>query len=143
MSVFDKVMRFIQKGHGFENIMNNVKLISAEKGRCVAEFKVAEEHRNYMNGLHGGYSATIVDKYTSAALHTIIDEDYQDVTVNLNMSYLKGARLGDDVLIEAKSLKVGKNLAFLEAYLKDKKTNDLLVYGSQILFLVPPNRQKT
>lgn len=63
-----------------------MKLIAAEKGRCWAEFKVTEEHLNYMNGLHGGYSATIVDKYTSAALHTIIDDDYTDVTVNLNMS---------------------------------------------------------
>ncbi|GJQ81635.1 hypothetical protein Trydic_g8514 [Trypoxylus dichotomus] len=143
MSVLDKVVRFIQKGHGFENIMNNVKLISAEKGRCIAEFKVEESHMNYMSGLHGGYSATIVDKYTSVALHTIIDDEYQDVTVNLNMSYLKGARLGDDVLIDARSLKVGENLAFLEAYLKNKKTDELLVYGSQILFLVPPERQRT
>ncbi|KAI4460181.1 thioesterase superfamily member-related [Holotrichia oblita] len=120
-----------------------VKLISAEKGRCWAEFQVTDEHLNYMNGLHGGYSATIVDKYTSAALHTIIDDDYTDVTVNLNMSYLKGAKLGDTVLIDTRSLKVGENLAFLEAYLKNKETNELLVYGSQILFLVPPKEQKS
>lgn len=37
-------------------------------GRCVAEFVVKSENLNTMGGLHGGFTATVIDNFTGCAL---------------------------------------------------------------------------
>lgn len=39
-------------------------------GTCLAEFKVLPEYLNKLGGLHGGFTATIVDNFTTYALLT-------------------------------------------------------------------------
>ena len=53
----------------------------------------------------------------------------------MDLTYMKGAKVGDDVLIDAKLLRKGRNLAFLEVELKNKNTNDVLVKGSHTKFI--------
>lgn len=38
-----------------------VSIVGGGDGKCIAEFTVAEEHLNEGGGLHGGFSATVVD----------------------------------------------------------------------------------
>lgn len=37
-------------------------------GNCTAEFKVLPEYLNKLGGLHGGFTATLVDNITTYAL---------------------------------------------------------------------------
>lgn len=37
-------------------------------GNCVAEFKVLPEYLNKIGGMHGGFTATLVDNITTYAL---------------------------------------------------------------------------
>ena len=46
------------------------------------------------------------------------------------------AKIDDSILIEAKTLRAGKNLAFLEVEIKNKDTGDLLVKGSHTKYLL-------
>lgn len=55
---------------GFSRVFKNIKLISACDGKCQAEFTVGEEHLNGAGGLHGGFTATVIDNYTTYALMT-------------------------------------------------------------------------
>ena len=48
---------------------------------------------------------------------------------------IKGAKVGDEVLIDAKLLRKGRNLAFLEVELRNKINNDLLVKGNHTKFV--------
>jgi len=48
---------------------------------------------------------------------------------------MKAAKEGDLVEIVAKTLKAGKNLAFLEVELKNKATGDLIAKGSHTKFV--------
>lgn len=50
-------------------------------------------------------------------------------------SYLKGAREGEDIVVEAKTIKAGKTLAFLEVELKKKTTNDVVARGTHTKFI--------
>lgn len=56
--------------NGFSRVFKNINLISACDGTCKAEFTVGEEHLNGAGGLHGGFTATVVDNYTTYALLT-------------------------------------------------------------------------
>lgn len=57
------------------------------------------------------------------------------VSVDIHVSYLKGAREGDIVVIEADTIKTGRNLAFLECTLKHKRDNTLIAKGSHTKYV--------
>lgn len=54
-------------------------------GRCVAEFTVRKENLNEGGSLHGGFTATIVDNFTTYALLTN-EGSNPGVTVDLHVS---------------------------------------------------------
>ena len=86
--------------------------------------------------LHGGLSATLVDTISTLALTLPDGQNFSyGVSVNMDLSYMKAAKLGEEVLIEAKVLKRGRTLAFLEVELRNKVTNELLVKGSHTKFI--------
>lgn len=94
------------------------------------------EHLNRGGGLHGGFSATIVDVVTTYALMTMDEEmPRPGVSVNLSVSYLKGAKEGDELYIDATTLKAGKTLAFLDCEIKHKKDDSIVAKGSHTKFI--------
>lgn len=48
---------------------------------------------------------------------------------------MKGAREGDDIVIEAETSKIGKTLAFLDIKLKKKNTNELIATGTHTKYV--------
>jgi acyl-coenzyme A thioesterase 13 len=48
---------------------------------------------------------------------------------------LKAAREGDTIVIDAKTLKAGRSLAFLEVNIKNKGTGDIIATGSHTKFI--------
>lgn len=56
---------------------------------------------------------------------------------------MKAAQVGQDVLIKARTDKVGSQVAFLSVEILSKATNELLAKGSHVKFIgqaiVPPN----
>ncbi|CAG2065631.1 unnamed protein product [Timema podura] len=110
-----------------------VEVLSAGDGRCLAQMVVAEEHQNTFGTLHGGFTATVVDEVSTLALMTT-GSGHPGVSVDLNVSYMKAANLGDKILIDAKTLKAGKRLAFLEVEIK-KESGELIAKGSHTKFV--------
>ena len=105
-------------------------------GRCVASLKIDSEHTNRGGTLHGGLSALLVDNISTLALTLPEGQDFSyGVSVNMDLSYIKAAKIGDEVLIDAKVLKRGRTLAFLEVELRNKETDELLVKGSHTKFI--------
>lgn len=49
--------------------------------------------------------------------------------------YLKAAPVGQRLLIEAKTNKVGRTLAFLDVVIKNKESGDLIATGSHTKFV--------
>lgn len=52
-------------------------------------------------------------------------------------SYLSGAREGDTVVVDAKAVKAGKTLAYLECELRHKNTGKIIAKGSQTKYVAP------
>ena len=57
------------------------------------------------------------------------------VTVDLRVSYLTGAKEGDEIIVDANTLKVGKNLAFIECILKNKSNGAIIAKGGQTKYV--------
>ncbi|KAK9719294.1 Thioesterase superfamily [Popillia japonica] len=135
-SALQRILKFMQKyNKGFDRVIDKVKVVSADNGGCVAEFTVQEEHTNPMGTLHGGFSATLIDDVSSFALRGVLGNKMH-VSVAMNISYLKSAKIGEEVVVDAQTLKVGKNLAFLLVTLKNKQSGELLVKGSHTKFIL-------
>ncbi|XP_030760893.1 acyl-coenzyme A thioesterase 13-like [Sitophilus oryzae] len=133
-----QLSKVLQNTKGFERVLSKIKVISLENGKCNAELKVEDEHTNALGTLHGGLSATLVDGVSTYALMTHKYGQVPNVSVNINMEYIKGAKVGDEVQILANTIRVGKTLAFLEVAIKDKATGTLLVKGSHTKFMMNP-----
>lgn len=131
----NNLTNFVKNSERYDQVLKKLKFLTVGNGNCVAELKVEKEHTNPMGGLHGGLSATLVDNVSTYALMSHANGERPNVSVNMQMEYLKSAKEGDEILIDAKTLKAGKTLAFLAVEIKNKASGDVLVRGSHTKFL--------
>jgi len=124
------------KSKGFDRVLSKCRFVEGNVGRCVASLVIEEEHTNKTGTLHGGFSALLVDNISTLALTLPEGQSFNyGVSVNMDLSYLKAAKVGEEILIEANVLKRGRTLAFLEVELRKKETNELLVKGSHTKYI--------
>ncbi|XP_044763304.1 acyl-coenzyme A thioesterase 13-like [Coccinella septempunctata] len=132
----DQLKNHLKACKGFEGVLKNLDIVSLDNGKCVAEMKIKEEHTNPIGTLHGGLTATLVDVVSSYGLSSLEKGNVAHVSVNLNVRYLKGGKLGKTVVIESETVRCGKTLAFLEVILKDKETGNILAKGEHTKYLL-------
>jgi len=116
--------------------------------------KIDNRHVNVGQVLHGGLIASLVDSVSTAALfNTPIRKT--GVSVNLNISYIRAAKVSQTILIDSKVNNYGSKLAFLDIqlYLKSNeneqvenyeewiKTQKLIATGTHAKFIMD-NQQK-
>ncbi|KAL2126991.1 hypothetical protein VTI74DRAFT_11501 [Chaetomium olivicolor] len=91
-----------------------VRFTHARKGLFTARLRLGVQHLNSAGGIHGSVSATLVDWAGGLAIAAWDLRSATGVSVDINISYLSSARLGDEVEIEGRVERVGGNLAFTE-----------------------------
>ncbi|XP_062870555.1 acyl-coenzyme A thioesterase 13 isoform X1 [Trichomycterus rosablanca] len=123
-----QIMRVMLDSPGFDRVLSKVQLVSASPGKVVCEMKVEEEHTNRGGTLHGGLTATLVDVIsTTALLYT--ERGAPGVSVDMNITYMNAAKVGEDILITAQVLKQGRSLGFTTVDLTNKATGKLIAQG--------------
>ncbi|XP_033856858.3 acyl-coenzyme A thioesterase 13 [Acipenser ruthenus] len=128
LNCLKQLMRAMVDCPGFDRVLSKVDLVSASPGKVVCELKVEEEHTNRGGTLHGGLTATLVDVIsTTALLYT--ERGAPGVSVDMNITYMNAAKIGEDVLITAQVLKQGKTLAFTTVDVTSKATGKLIAQG--------------
>uniref|UniRef100_A0A3B4BIE3 Acyl-coenzyme A thioesterase 13 n=1 Tax=Periophthalmus magnuspinnatus TaxID=409849 RepID=A0A3B4BIE3_9GOBI len=110
---------------GFDRVLN---VLSASPGKVVCEMQVAEEHTNRGGTLHGGMTATLVDVISTLAI-MYSERSAPGVSVDMNITYMNAAKVGEDVLITAQVLKQGKTLAFATVDLTNKASGKIIAQG--------------
>ncbi|KAK0180623.1 hypothetical protein PV327_002986 [Microctonus hyperodae] len=128
------VVAHASKNNCYGKFLNNVNFISAGDGQCKAEFIVADEHLNSFGTLHGGCTSTIIDCISTYALMTN-EKALPGVSVDLHVTFLKAAFPGDTIVVDAKTIKCGKKLAFLEVELAKKKDGIIIARGQHTKFI--------
>ncbi|XP_012313949.1 acyl-coenzyme A thioesterase 13 [Aotus nancymaae] len=123
-----EVVKALAKTRCFDRVLGKVTLVSAAPGKVIFEMKVEEEHTNKLGTLHGGLTATLIDTISTYAL-LCTERGATGVSVDLNITYMSPAKLGEDVVITAHVLKQGKTLAFTSVDLTNKATGKLIAQG--------------
>ncbi|XP_036371864.1 acyl-coenzyme A thioesterase 13 [Megalops cyprinoides] len=123
-----QIMRAMVDSSGFDRVLSKVNIVSASPGKVVCEMKVEEEHTNRGGTLHGGLTATLVDVISTTAL-MYTERGAPGVSVDMNITYMNAAKLGEDVIITAQVLKQGRTLAFATVDLTSKATGKLIAQG--------------
>jgi len=104
-------------GNNFQRCAGGCRLLSVEDGRVKVEFEVKEEHTNPFGTLHGGCTASLVDIVTTAAILAKEGNTHPGVSVDLTVSYLAPAKIGETVVLDASVIKFGRSMAFTKAEL--------------------------
>ncbi|XP_066102767.1 acyl-coenzyme A thioesterase 13-like [Saccopteryx bilineata] len=123
-----EVMKAISNVPGFDRILQKVTVISATPEKVTCELRVEEEHTNKIGTLHGGLTATLVDCISTMAL-LCSERAEPGVSVDMNITYLSPAKIGEDIVITAHILKQGRTLAFASVDLTNKATGKLVAQG--------------
>ncbi|TEA21878.1 hypothetical protein DBR06_SOUSAS20010064, partial [Sousa chinensis] len=123
-----EAIKFSGKVLGFDRSLEKVTLVSAVPGKVICEVKVEEQHTNKMGTLHGGMTATLVDVVSTYAL-MCTERGAPGVSVDMNITYMSPAKMGEDIVITAHVLKQGKTLAFVSVDLMNKATGKLIAQG--------------
>lgn len=110
-----------------------IKVVSADAKmphpRVVFSYTVQPDHCNRMNSLHGGCAASLFDWCTTLPLALICKPGfwmYMGVSRTLNVTYMRPAKSGEEVLIETEIVQVGKSLATLRGVMRRKSDGQIL-----------------
>ncbi|XP_074642019.1 acyl-coenzyme A thioesterase 13-like [Tubulanus polymorphus] len=128
VNAMKRVMSFLNEKNTFDKVMQKVQITSGDVGHCICELKVEEEHTNRVGFLHGGLTATLVDSVSTVALMST-EQGNPGVSVDMNITYMKAVPLGQEIIIDAKTLKVGRSTAFLTVDIKNKSDGSLVAQG--------------
>jgi uncharacterized protein (TIGR00369 family) len=94
---------------------------------------VEEKHTNPNGVMHGGVLTTLMDETLGAVVASVRGMDVMraapHATVEMNVSFLAGARPGDEIIVEGRALKVGRSVAFGEAEARRRGSDDLIAKG--------------
>ena len=104
-----------------------------EEGHVVMTLALEERHMNPNGVLHGGILATLMDEATGGVVASVrgleVMAQAPHATVEMNVSFLAGARPGDELIVEAHTLRVGRSVAFAEAEVRRRGKGDLIAKG--------------
>ena len=113
----------------------SIKIKDIGVGFSVLEVDVENKHRNLYGYIHGGVYASLIDTATFWAAYGEIDEDAGMVTLELKVNYLSAIEAGK-ILVNGKSIKVGRTIALAEATITDLE-GKTLAHGTSTLLLTP------
>lgn len=100
-----------------------VEVIGAEveemrEGYVRMGLRVDERHTNPNGVMHGGVATSVMDEATGAVIASVRGIDVMrqapHSTVEMSVSFLGGVWPGDDLVIEARAVRVGRTVAFSE-----------------------------
>ncbi|MCP9258458.1 putative esterase F42H10.6 [Dirofilaria immitis] len=129
LDYLNKAINNIQSANDFNRVARKVRAVSASADRVVVEMLVEEEHVN-------SQTAALVDMITARTIGMTV-RDKVMVSVELAVSYLLPVKLGEMIEIEAKVLKIGRNIAFAEAEFRRKNDGRLVAKGKHTIAFIP------
>ncbi|KZP32529.1 Thioesterase/thiol ester dehydrase-isomerase [Athelia psychrophila] len=101
-------------------ILQDLKIRSVASGLVVAHLPLTANLLNGKQILHGSVSATIID-WIGGLVIASTGAQKRGASVDIHVTYSGSAKEGDLLIIEGKSRKVGRNLAFIGVEIRAQK----------------------
>ena len=103
----------------YDRVCQHVSILSVGNGNIKATMPVMEEHLNGMGTLHGGCTASVFDTVSTFGLATAEDGKF-GVSVDISISYIGAAKLGDTITIESTALKKKGGIRFADVVITNQ-----------------------
>lgn len=112
----DKVLDFFKNDRFAAS--NEIFLMEAKPGYAKSSMKVLEKHLNGVNTVQGGAIFTLADLTFAAAVNA---HGNVAVALNVNISFLKAAFVGDTLIAEAKENSLSPKIGSYAVEVKNSK----------------------
>ena len=98
----------------------SAELVHVEEG--MVRFIVKADNRllNIMGGVHGGFSATVIDTITGCAVSTLLDEKTAFATTDLNVKMIRPIPLDQELIAEGTVINRSRRLAVADGKIVDE-----------------------
>jgi len=113
MSYFERIKKDGRKANPFF-CLTGIDVMKAEPGRAVLTMPVRPDMHNGVGWLQGGMLVAIADEAMALALYPLLEKNEGIATIAESTSFIKGVQKGT-VLAEARVIKKGRRVAFMEA----------------------------
>lgn len=114
----------------------------AGEGYARMSLVLEEKHANPNGVVHGGVLTSLMDEVCGWAVMTVRGIEAMvrapHATVDMNVSFLSGARPGDKIVVEGRALRVGRSVAFAEAEVR--RGEDTLIAKGRFTFVIQAKR---
>ncbi|MHB8707308.1 MAG: PaaI family thioesterase [Desulfuromonadales bacterium] len=111
-----------------------IRLAEIGDRHALMEVLVDDRHRNYLGGVHGGLIATLVDTVCFFP-KPLLPSGQAATTLDLNVSYVRAASVGDRLVARAELLHLGRRTASLAVRITDQQER-LVAHGTTTLLLI-------
>ena len=115
------------------------ELITSEKGRATWKLVVAEQHLRTHGMLHGGVIATLLDTTMGRAVSTLARPDQNAVTAQLNVNFVRPARIGDTLIASGEVVHAGKQSSVTRGELRTEEGTLIATASGTFLFIARPS----
>ena len=95
-----------------------MKVVQVEEGKVVFNAITNEKHLNPQGGVHGGFSATVLDSATGCAVHTLLVAGVAYGTIDLNIKMIRPVPRSTNLIAEWIVINFSKSLGISEGILK-------------------------
>ena len=111
-----------------------IRLTEVGDRHATVEVDVADAHRNYYGGAHGGLIATLLDTVCFFP-RPLIPSGLRLATASLAVAYVRPARVGDRLVARSELRHLGRRTASLSAEVADGEGR-LVAHGTVTLMLL-------
>lgn len=126
----------------YDFLLSDVKLISASRGSITAHLTLGKNHVNSRGTIHGAVSATLVDWSGGLAIATHGAEK-TGASIDIHVTYIGTAQVGETLEIEALANKVGRSVAFTTIRIRklvDGKPGPMVATASHTKYISQPKQ---
>ena len=91
-----------------------------ESGQVTFEVQADQRHLNPLGGVHGGFTATVLDTVTGCAIHTVLEAGAGYGTIDLNIKMCRPIPQNRPLTAIGQLINTSKNLAISEGKIIDE-----------------------
>jgi uncharacterized protein (TIGR00369 family) len=133
------IQKYILSNHYGKHLEMNFRIL--EPGDLEYDLKIKEMHLATPHAAHGGVLASLADGAQGVCALSAVCEDNKVVsTLQLNIQFLAGPALGDEITAKAQITKLGKRIAFTRCEIVNKFNGKLLALSTATFNIYPAEK---
>lgn len=134
MSIHPRVQQVIEQDRGILE-QYQMRVVAAQDGACEIELTVVPAWVNAAGFAHGSLAFSLLD---TACAYAIGSTEHRGVTLNANVSYLKGGQAGDTLFTRVEVASLTRRMASLrgEVFILKDGERTLAAHGTFTFLLI-------